>query len=104
MLCLLRSLHVLAVATWFGSVVFFTIAGVRIFDAFSEVAGEESRPLWFPIPEAFDKPPLGDGFPKETRLEQGSRAAGAAVGKIFPVYYGLQAGCGLVALLTAVVL
>jgi acyl phosphate:glycerol-3-phosphate acyltransferase len=106
MLPLLRLLHVFCVALWFGSVAFFTVAGVLIFDSFrkeSELPAEK-RPLWFPVPEALDRPSPGDGFPDPLRLEQGSRAAGVAVGGIFPVYYALQAGCGLVAVLTALAL
>ena len=103
---LLRSLHVLAVALWFGSVVFFTVEGLLIFRAFeaqSRLPAEE-RPLWLPIPPAYAQPSPGPGFPDPMRLEQGSRAAGVAVSGIFPVYYGLQVGCGAVALLTALLL
>lgn len=98
----LRLLHVLAVSLWFGSVAFFTLAGLLIFQAFQEVSSREgdARPLWLPLPQAFAQP-APEGFPDPLRLEQGSRAAGTAVGKIFPVYYALQTGCGIVALLTA---
>ena len=103
---LLRSLHVLAVALWFGSVVFFTVAGLLIFRAFeaqSRLPADE-RPLWLPLPPTYAGPSPGPGFPDPVRLEQGSRAAGVAVSAIFPVYYGLQVGCGAVALLTALLL
>jgi hypothetical protein len=101
---LLRSLHVLAVALWFGSVVFFTLSGVLLFGAFADVSRDEERPEWFPLPAIYAGPSPGVGFPDPLRLEQGSRAAGVAVGRIFPAYYGLQAGCGAVALLTAIFL
>jgi hypothetical protein len=103
---LLRVLHVFSVALWFGSVAFFTAAGLLIFDAFREVSERpaDRRPLWLPLPEAFARPSPGQGFPDPLRLEQGSRAAGVAVGRVFPFYYGLQAGCALVAALTALVL
>jgi Domain of unknown function (DUF4149) len=103
---LLRSLHVWAVALWLGSVVFFTIAGLLIFRAFeaeSRLPADE-RPVWLPVPPAYARPSPGPGFPDPMRLEQGSRAAGVAVSRIFPVYYGLQVGCGVVALLTALLL
>lgn len=106
MIWMLRVVHVLAVAAWFGSVVFFTVAGVLIFQGFAEVSalpGEE-RPLWLPLPEVFQGASPGEGFPEPIRLEQGSRAAGVAVSKIFPFYYGLQTGCAVLALLTAWVL
>src|SRR5262245_61936981 len=101
---LLRSLHVLAVALWFGSVAFFSVAGLLIFNAFEEVSRKESRDLWLPLAPEFARPSPGAGFPDPLRLEQGSRAAGVAVSKIFPVYFALQVGCGVVALLTALVL
>lgn len=102
MLSLLRILHVLAVSLWFGSVAFFTVAGLLIFQAFSAVSAlpAEERPLWLPIPPAFQGAPV-EGLPDPLRLEQGSRAAGVAVSRIFPFYYALQAGCGVVAVLTA---
>src|SRR5262249_24394683 len=55
------------------------------------------RPLWFPLPAAYDRAPPSDRFPDPLRLEQGSRAAGAAVAPLFPWFYGVQAGCGLLA-------
>jgi hypothetical protein len=108
MLCFIKTLHILAVALWFGSVAFFMIAGLHIFQAFRDEsakpmtgAEESRRPLWFPVPEAFQRESPGANLPEPLRLEQGSRAAGVAVSRIFPVYYGLQFGCGAVALLTA---
>ena len=100
---LFRGLHVFSVALWFGSVVFFTLVGVLLFQAF---AGEsrhpaEERPLWLPMQPAYDRTSPGPGFPEPLRLEQGSRAAGVAVSRILPAYYALQVGCGVVALATA---
>jgi hypothetical protein len=103
MLSFLKTLHVLSVALWFGSVVFFTFAPLLMLQAFQEVSDlpAERRPLWLPLPDAFQKEVPGAGLPGPTRREQGTRAFGVAVGKVFPVYYGLQLGCGLVALVTA---
>lgn len=101
---LLRALHALSVALWFGTVAFFGVAALLIFDAFREVSAlpAEERPMWLPLPADLAKPtPEGAGLPEPLRLEQGSRAAGVAVGRIFPLYYALQTGCGLVALWTA---
>jgi hypothetical protein len=100
---LLRVLHVLAVSLWFGSVAFFTVAGLLIFQAFSDVSAlpADERPLWLPLPQALTQASPGEGFPEPLRLEQGSRAAGVAVGRIFPFYYALQAACGVIAVLTA---
>ena len=101
---LLRSLHVLAVALWFGSVVFFTLMGLLLFGAFADASRAEERPEWLPLPPIYAQPSPGPGFPDPLRLEQGSRAAGVAVSRILPVYYALQVGCGAVALLTALFL
>jgi acyl-phosphate glycerol 3-phosphate acyltransferase len=98
-----KVVHVLALGLWFGTVVFFTIAGAVLFPAFQKEAARPAaeRPLWFPLPAAYDRAPPSDRFPDPLRLEQGSRAAGAAVAPLFPWFYGVQAGCGLLALVTA---
>lgn len=98
----LRALHSLAVALWFGAVAFFAVAALLIFDAFQGASAlpAAERPAWLPLPALYDRP-APEGFPDPLRLEQGSRAAGAAVGRVFPTYYALQLGCAAVALLTA---
>jgi hypothetical protein len=104
---LLRTMHALSVALWFGSVAFFTVAGVLIFSAFERESAKKpkERPAWFPASELYEKePPPESNFPDPLRKEQGSRAAGVAVSEIFPVYFMLQAGCGAVAVLTALAL
>lgn len=100
---LARVAHALAVSLWFGAVVFFTITGVLLFDAFKDVSDlpADQRPAWLPAAPLYDRETPGDGFPRPLRREQGSRAAGVAVAMIFPVYFALQAGCALVALLSA---
>jgi hypothetical protein len=105
MLPLLRVTHVFAVALWLGSVAFFTVAGLLIFQSFRDVSAlpADQRPTWLPLPEMFARE-SPEGFPTPLRLEQGSRAAGVAVSGIFPVYYVTQAACGVVALLTALLL
>lgn len=103
---LLRSLHALSVSLWFGSVAFFTIAGLLIFQSFQEKATPDiaDREAWFPLPTLYSGESPGKGFPEPLRLEQGSRAAGVAVSPIFPVYYAMQTGCGVIALFTALIL
>jgi acyl-phosphate glycerol 3-phosphate acyltransferase len=98
---LTRTLHVLAVGLWFGTAVFFTLAGGVLFGTFDRIAAEEKRPAWLPVPPGYDRMPPGEGFPRPLRREQGARVAGAAVGPLFPWYYGIQTGCALVALVTA---
>jgi acyl-phosphate glycerol 3-phosphate acyltransferase len=101
MLHLSKTLHVLAVGLWFGTVVFFTITGLVLFGAFERLSTEKDRPLWFPLPSAFAKEPPSDKFPNPLSKEQGSRAAGYAVSPLFPWYYGVQTVCALVATATA---
>ncbi|NBO91759.1 MAG: hypothetical protein EBV06_05540, partial [Planctomycetia bacterium] len=100
---LTRIMHALSVSLWFGSVVFFTVAGLLIFQAFEQVARQEAadRPSWLPVASLYAGVSPGQGFPEPLRLEQGSRAAGVAVSGIFPFYYAVQTGCAVVALLTA---
>jgi acyl-phosphate glycerol 3-phosphate acyltransferase len=99
-----KTVHVLALGLWFGTVVFFTLAGGLMIQAFTTTAGLEAkdRPLWFPVPEAFHKDPPSQAFPNPLRLEQGSRAFGVAVSPLFPWYYGIQTVCALLCTLTAV--
>jgi Domain of unknown function (DUF4149) len=105
MLCFCKTLHVLSVGLWFGTVAFFTVAALLIFQAFEDLSDkpESDRP-WFPVPAMFQHDPSPEGFPRPLRREQGSRAAGVAVTRIFPAYYGLQLGSGVIALLSALYL
>jgi acyl-phosphate glycerol 3-phosphate acyltransferase len=98
-----KVVHVLALGLWFGTVVFFTITGAVLFPAFQKEAArpDAERPLWFPLPAEYDRAPPSARFPDPLRLEQGSRAAGTAVGPLFPWFYGVQTVCGLLALVTA---
>jgi glycerol-3-phosphate acyltransferase PlsY len=97
---LTKTIHVLALGLWFGTVVFFTfVVGLVLFHAF-ELLGEqpvEQRPKWFPLPAAYARQDSVLDGPKE----QGTRAAGAAVGALFPWYFAIQGACGLLALGTA---
>lgn len=104
MLALTRLVHVLAVGLWFGSAVFFTfVVGLSLFSTFEELTGRPAgdRPFWLPAPPELEKAPPSQRFPDPLRKEQGSRIAGAAVGPMFPWYYGLQLACGVLALATA---
>jgi glycerol-3-phosphate acyltransferase PlsY len=97
-----KIVHVMALGLWFGTVVFFTLAGVLMIDAFREQSASADRPMWFPVPEAMTKEPPSAKFPNPLRLEQGSRAFGVAVTPLFPWYYGIQAVCALLGSLTSV--
>jgi hypothetical protein len=101
---LTRTVHVLALGLWFGTSIFFTfVVGLSVFGSFEKIAAEPaaSRPLWFPVPAELEKPRPSERFPDPLRKEQGSRAGGAVVGPIFPWFFGIQAACGCLALLTA---
>jgi acyl-phosphate glycerol 3-phosphate acyltransferase len=103
MLQLSKTLHVLALGLCFGTLVFFTLAGVLLVDAFEQLAVKPAseRPYWFPLPSELDKDPPSSKFPNPLRKEQGLRAFGHAVNPLFPWYYGIQTGCVLLGLATA---
>ncbi len=99
-----KIVHVLALGLWFGTVIFFSfVVGVSLFDTFDRVAKEEpaDRDVWFPMWKAYDGPPGNAIFQEPLRREQGSRAAGVAIGQLFPWYFAIQAVCGLVTAATA---
>jgi hypothetical protein len=104
MLLLAKTIHVLALGLWFGMAVFFTfVVGLTLFHSFDDLSAKPAseRPLWFPLPPELDRTRPSDQFPEPLRREQGSRLAGAAVGPMFDWYYGIQTGCGLLTLATA---
>jgi hypothetical protein len=74
---------------WFGTIVFFTVAALLIFQTFEGLgAPGASRPPWLPLPGNFTK-------------ENGTQLAGVALGPLFEWYFPLQAGCALLTLGTA---
>jgi acyl-phosphate glycerol 3-phosphate acyltransferase len=103
MLVLIKTVHVLSLGLWFGTVIFFTfVVGLSLFRTFGEWSQKESdRPLWLPLPQEYAKESPSEHFPQPLRKEQGSRVAGAAVGPMFSWYFGIQAVCGVLALATA---
>lgn len=103
MLILIKTVHVLALGLWFGSVIFFIVVGLTLFPTFRALSDKKAgeRPLWLPLPTEYAKEPPSKEFPDPLRQEQGSRVAGAAVGPMFSWYYGIQAVCGILALATA---
>lgn len=94
-----KVLHVLALALWLGSSVFFSlIAAPALFASFTAGGAQENeRPEWFPLAPDFARATPELNGP----LEQGSRAAGYAVSPLFDAFFPLQAVCALVALATA---
>ncbi len=104
MLLFSKTVHVLALGLWFGTAVFFVVATLVMIQTFEEISlhDQTARPSWFPLPSQYDHDSPSKSFPDPLRKEQGSRAFGAAVGPIFPWYYGIQVACGVVAGITAV--
>lgn len=93
---LLRSTHVVALGLWFGGAAFFNFAAApAIFESFKQVvnAGPSDRTAHKTIiaaeTEQKDKDALANAL------------AGSAVGPVFPLYFGMQAICGTIALVTA---
>ena len=101
MLNLGKILHVLAVGLWFGTVGFFLVVGLSLFGTFEKLAEDTNRPAWFPVARLYDKPRPSEKFPDPLLREQGTRAAGTAVGPMFGWYFAIQAACGLAAVVTA---
>jgi hypothetical protein len=85
-----KVIHVLALGLWFGTVVFFIIVTLTIFQTL-QTYGEVSfndRPSWLPLPHQFTK-------------ESGTTLAGEIVAPIFPFYFLIQGTCGLLVLITS---
>jgi glycerol-3-phosphate acyltransferase PlsY len=93
-----KSLHVLALGLWFGMSVFFTfVVAFSLFGAFETLGQQYERETWFPQPAMYKEANDEVNGPRE----QGTRAAGFAVGPMFPWYFFLQGVCGFIALATA---
>jgi glycerol-3-phosphate acyltransferase PlsY len=93
-----KSLHVLALGLWFGMTVFFTfVVALSLFGTFEALGQQKERETWFPQPALYGEVDANVNGPKE----QGTRAAGYAVGPMFLWYFALQGVCGFVALATA---
>ena len=94
-----KSLHLLALGLWFGMSVFFTfVAAPSLFSTLEKLGESKKRESWFPRPMIYnDIKDLAVNAPKE----QGTRAAGYAVGPIFLWYFAIQGACGFIALATA---
>ncbi len=100
-----KTLHVLALGLWFGTVVFFTLSGYLIFEEFKkEVVAADKKdqlPGWFVMP---DEAAVNPSRTKDTELlnkERASRAFGVAVSPLFSWFYGIQLVCGFIAFGTA---
>jgi acyl-phosphate glycerol 3-phosphate acyltransferase len=98
MLQLTKTIHVLALGLWFGSVTFFVfVVGQSLFSTFETITTKEERPAWLPRAAAFKKKDAAIDGPRE----QGSRIAGAAVAPMFGWFFLIQGVCGLLATTTS---
>jgi glycerol-3-phosphate acyltransferase PlsY len=109
-----RIVHVLSLGLWFGMSVFFNfVVGISLFETFWSIGKLDDRPKWFPLPQSGEyqrdptlwqaAAPADRPFAnaEEVRREQGTRAAGAAVGPLLTIYFSLSGFCGLLALVTS---
>ena len=93
---LVRSLHILALGIWFGGAAFFNfVAATPIFDSFKQVVKES------PSDRTANLDIVPPGTSEAQKESLANALAGSAVGPIFPRYFLMQAGCGLVAFFTA---
>jgi hypothetical protein len=97
MLHISKILHVAAVGLWFGAIVMFTVVGALLLPTFASLTRQTPRPLFLPPPVAVGSSEVPDSMREEQKL----RIFGAAVTPLFPWFFGIQIGCGVVALATA---
>jgi acyl-phosphate glycerol 3-phosphate acyltransferase len=89
MLLFTKVIHVLAVGLWFGSMVFFILGTLSIFETFQHLAASEAdRPSWLSAVDNFNP-------------EKATQLAGIVVSPLFDWYFPLQASCAVLALATA---
>jgi hypothetical protein len=89
MLLFSKVIHALAVGLWFGSMVFFILATLSIFETFQHLAvSEHDRPSWLSAADSFN-------------AEKATQLAGIAVSPLFDWYFPLQAACAVLAVATA---
>jgi len=86
-----KTVHVLALGLWFGTVVFFTlIVAVVLLHTFESLGQQPAaeRPAWLPVASDLDK-------------DKGIRLFGFAIGPLFPWFFAVQGVCGFLAVATA---
>ena len=91
----LRAIHLLALGLWFGGAAFFNFGtALPIFESFKQVVATAPSDRTAGVPIV----PAGEEGKKDALA---NALAGSAVGPVFPRYFGMQAVCGLIALVTA---
>ena len=92
----LRTIHVLALGLWFGGAAFFNFATApAILDSFKHVVNDG------PSDRTANETIIPANASKEQKDALASALFGSAVGPVFPLYFGMQAICGPLALATA---
>ncbi|MBA4062187.1 MAG: acyl-phosphate glycerol 3-phosphate acyltransferase [Isosphaera sp.] len=96
----LRAVHLLALGLWFGGAAFFNFGTApAIFASFEQVVndGPSDRTAY----QTIFTPGGNEKEDARRQKDLASALAGSAVGPVFPRYFGMQAVCGGVALVTA---
>ncbi len=91
MLTVTKTVHVLALGLWFGTVVFFTlVVAVVLLQTFQHLGEQPAveRPAWLPVAPDLDK-------------DKAIRLFGFAIGPLFPWFFAVQGVCGVLAVATA---
>ena len=92
----LRAVHVVALGLWFGGAAFFNfVTAPLVFESFKQVVNDG------PSTRTANQTIIAADAPEEKKKELAGALAGAAVGPVFPPYFGMQVVCGFVALFTA---
>lgn len=92
----LRTLHVLALGIWFGGSAFFNfVAAPLIFESFKQVVDNG------PSDRTANETIIPADASAERKKDLASALSGAAVGPVFPWYFGMQVVCAVIALVTA---
>ena len=97
---ILRMIHVLALGLWFGGAAFFSfVTAPLIFQSFEQVV--KTAPSDRTANEVILTPSGDAKKDADRKKDLASALAGSAVGPVFPWYFGMQAVCAVLALLTS---
>jgi acyl-phosphate glycerol 3-phosphate acyltransferase len=98
----LRAVHLVALGLWFGGAAFFNFGtALPIFESFEKVVNEGPSDRTARETIIARAPGEDDSAFQKRKKALANALAGSAVGPVFPRYFGLQAVCGLLALVTA---
>lgn len=93
---ILKAMHLLALGVWFGGAGFFNfVVAVSLFASFEKVVND------VPSDRTAFQTIISPNATPEEKKALGSALGGSAVGPIFPKYFAMQTGCGVIAFVTA---